>query len=405
MPATGGDGDSVRAGRRLADPTAATGELALGKCGVSGHSDAARYGIAVVVLARDEEAVISPLLDQLRRQLTPFDSLHLVADHCRDDTAALGQKSGARVHSRFGGRAGKGFALHWWLERMRAEGTSPDGVLILDADSRPAPDLLAAIRTRLMRQEQAVQARVIPQVAGEQVIPLLAAFSEELEQAVFDRLRSRLGWSVRLRGTGMAFQANLLARLAPELATSVEDAELSLLLADSRCRVVPAPETYVCDPKPISASAAQRQRARWLQGQGQLLRCHPARIGRSLLRGPADWSLLSSILFKPHSFILPLKAIAASAGVGLWLARVVGATSALALAAPLIVALVAVLLGLAACPRDRRRRYLRALIGAYRYPLMWIRSLQLAFASDDPWLRVRDHGPEPGITEATPASS
>jgi cellulose synthase/poly-beta-1,6-N-acetylglucosamine synthase-like glycosyltransferase len=306
--------------------------------------------LAIVIFARDEELVIREALAWLRPQILTGDSLHVVADHCQDETAALAAGHGARVHVRRTGKPGKGPALTWWLERESEAHLPAPGIVILDADSCPSQGMLKALRRQLKAGQPAGQARVVPVVEGSGIIPLLAAFSEEVEQGVSDRLRSLLGWPVRLRGTGMGFQSEVLKEVAGTLSTSVEDAELSLLVTDLGYVVKAVPETCVLDSKPSSATLAERQRARWLQGQGQLVRAHGTRILRTALRGPAGWSLLSSILLKPHSFVLPFKAIAFALGVGLWWAGLAKPPVALLLAGPLLVALFGLLAGLVICP-------------------------------------------------------
>lgn len=367
------------------------------------HEPDAGFPLAVLVMARDEESDIATVLARLRSQLLPGDTLHVVADHCQDNTAVAAALAGAQVHHRRVGRPGKGPALSWWMERFAGPHRTERGIVILDADSCPAPGLLGALRRRLTAGQRAVQARVVPEVSGGDVIPLLAAFSEELEQNVFDRVRRTLGWPVRLRGTGMGFRTRALNNVVGDLVTSVEDAELSLLLLDSGCAVRSVPETFVLDPKPTSAASAERQRARWLQGQIQLLRAHPSPILRAVLRGPAGWSLLSSTLIKPHSFLLPFKVLAALFGVGLWSIGLAAPGVALALTMPVLGAGGGILFGLLTCSPDRRHRYLRALARSYQYPLMWVRSMQLAIASRDPWLRARPHPAEAEITEARTA--
>jgi cellulose synthase/poly-beta-1,6-N-acetylglucosamine synthase-like glycosyltransferase len=360
------------------------------------------YPVDVVILARDEETILHRTISNLLPLLQPGDRLNVVADHCRDQTALVAKQLGATVYRRSGGLAGKGRALGWWLERTR-DFQPRAGVIVFDADSRTSSPALQALRSRLRAGQQAIQSRVIPVVTGTNPIPVLAALSEEVEQAVFDVARQQLGWPVRLRGTGMAFDRRVLSACASDLASSVEDAELSWLLFASGVRIHAAPESAVFDPKPADAEAAVRQRARWLQGQVDLARSRPMLVGKLLTQGPAGWSLLSTILLKPRSLLVPLKLLLAASGLA-WLGLAQAGPAPWLLMAPLAMDLVALALGLWIVPPHRRLRYLAALLHTPIFFGVWVRSLLLARISTDPWLRSRTGALEGTLGESSTAS-
>ncbi len=348
-------------------------------------------GLVVLIFARDESAVLDETLRRLVACLGPQDRLHLVADHCTDGTVDLARSYGARVHERTvaDGPPGKGGALRWWVDRTQGESDGEKPVVILDADSLPTPGLLDELRCVLASGVAAAQAEIRPLIPVPSRLSLLAAFSEVTEQHVFDAWRARLGWPVRLRGTGMAVQRWVLARAAAQLSTRTEDIELTVLLGSWGAAIRPVPCAHVYDPKPIDAASAVRQRARWLQGQIGVIRRHPFAMMRLVLRGPAGWSLLESLFLRPKSLFLPAKAglavggWAAAAGTGSWIAASAAALATLWLALDLI--------GLAAGLRHvpDASGILRAFASSPQYLVLWLRSLLLSANSRDPWLRSR----------------
>ena len=75
---------------------------------------APRCRIAVLIAARNEEAVIGQLLDSVRAQNYPSELLdaYVVADNCTDATAVIARAHGAEVFARQDTRhVGKGYAL------------------------------------------------------------------------------------------------------------------------------------------------------------------------------------------------------------------------------------------------------------------------------------------------------
>ena len=71
-----------------------------------------RYG--VLISARNEEAVIGQLIENIHEQNYPNDliTVFVVADNCTDNTAKVARDAGAVVYERFNKQQiGKGYAL------------------------------------------------------------------------------------------------------------------------------------------------------------------------------------------------------------------------------------------------------------------------------------------------------
>ena len=108
----------------------------------------ARY--AILIAARNEEAVLPYLLQSIRAQDYPAERIttYVVADNCTDRTAEAAEANGARVYRRFDrSRIGKGYALHDLLDWIRrGDGLEQyDAFLIFDADNLLCPDYISKI--------------------------------------------------------------------------------------------------------------------------------------------------------------------------------------------------------------------------------------------------------------------
>ena len=111
---------------------------------------AERPGVAVIIPARNEADALPHLLSRMRPQIGSQDELIVVDDHSDDTTAVVASQHGARVITPPPLPAG-------WLGKPHACGfgaaeSSAPVLLFVDADVRPAPDLVA-------RMAQAVAAR------------------------------------------------------------------------------------------------------------------------------------------------------------------------------------------------------------------------------------------------------
>jgi cellulose synthase/poly-beta-1,6-N-acetylglucosamine synthase-like glycosyltransferase len=356
-------------------------------------------GIHVVIMARNEAAIIGATVRALMMGIGSEDQIHVVADHCQDGTARNARKAGATVHIRQdGGPAGKGQALKWWLDATRDVASPDEMIVILDADSLVAPNFFESLRERMERGENVIQTRVEPVLRTNSPVSSLAAYSESTEQRVNDALRARLGWSVRLRGTGMAFRRQILERICAPLHTLVEDVEMTIQLGAEGEKIHFAHETYIADPKPNDKNGAMRQRARWMKGQMQVAGSYFKEIIRLLARGPAGWSLLNSVLLKPKTLLIPLKILltmGAWAGAILW-GGMLGLFAAIGTMS-LLYDMATFTYGVKYAPD--REEALRSLALSPLYLIMWIRSLALSSISGNTWHRVRPINPDVPISD------
>ena len=340
--------------------------------------------IAAIISAWNEAAVLERTLSSLAAATPPADRVLIVADNCTDSTPEVAERQGARVLRRDSGAAGKGAALAWALSQA-SELADCAVVAVFDADSRVAPLFFAEIRQAFRRGARVAQGFVQPVDFPNSPTAVLMAYSELLTQRIDDVICARLGGSVRLRGTGMAIEAELLRDLLPLVQTQTEDKELSFLLAARGVRIVSLPGAVVYDPKPSGLRPGSRQRARWLRGQFDIIRAHGGQFGRLVRQGPGGWWLLQDLFLKPRTLVwlglVVWCALAWMAPGGRWLAIVPGV-----LPASMVVYYVA---GLLVVPRGERGRYARALLLAPLYVGMWCGSVLTAWRRPDAWHSVR----------------
>lgn len=328
----------------------------------------------VLIPAHNEAGTIGATVTALQAQLheCPNARLWVIADRCTDATAQEAEAAGARVAKRNDGRLGKGAVLAWWLAQHSAEWQPGDCLVILDADSRLSQGGLNALQLALNNGAAAAQAFVAP--AAETNAGRLAGWSEVLMQSIDDEARLRCGWNVPLRGTGMAFCAEVLAELAPRLHTLAEDLELDVLLAARRAKVLFVPQVKVYDPKPQQTAGASRQRARWLQGQLQVVRDYWRTGLQALFKGGIGaWLLLWLLFLRPKTAFIGLRLLLLA--VGLLLGSAGWLLTGFAL---LGLALDALYYLGGAVIVEERQRYLQDLLSTPRYVAMWLYGFGLA---------------------------
>jgi 1,2-diacylglycerol 3-beta-glucosyltransferase len=238
-----------------------------------------------LIPAHNEELLVGRCVRSLLAQRYPQHLVRVVvvADNCTDATADVAVAAGAAVMVRDEpGARGKGHALRWAMDRMLAESTALDGIVVIDADSIAEPGLLAALAAELEGGHDVVQAdyRLLDEPGP--------GHSEMVEVGfiLFHRVRftgrARLGMAANLVGNGMLFSRRAL-ELAPWSAfTGAEDLEQSVQLRLAGFRPRFAPDALVAGPGPVSGSGAVRQRLRWEGGRFHVLRGQLIRLLRAV---------------------------------------------------------------------------------------------------------------------------
>ena len=347
-------------------------------------------GAIILIAARDEAGVIGQTVDALVPQLREWNDarLWIVADNCTDGTAAEALREGVNVAVRSGGKSGKGAVLDWWLTTHKSDWKSGEIIIVLDADSRIQNGTLLALKNAFETGADAAQAFVKPLATTQS--GRLAGWSEVLMQLIDDTARTRYGWQIPLRGTGMAIKAELLAELAPKLHTLAEDLELDVLLAKKKSNVKFVSEAVIFDPKPQKERGVANQRARWFRGQFQVLKSYWHEIFFALRNsGASAWFLLPLLFLRPKILLMGSRATVLITTLTLLFTSITNQLFVVILLSFSLLGLCfdAIYYLTAAQLISNRKEYLRDLLAAPRYVLIWILGFSLMLVKRG-WLRA-----------------
>ena len=169
---------------------------------------------AVLIAARNEENVISGLLDSLRAQTYDMSlvTVFVAADNCTDRTAAIARAHGAVVYERFNQlNVGKGYALDFLLQNIGADYPEGfDGYFVFDADNLLAPDYIERMNEMFSNGHQIVTSYRNSKNFGGNWISAGYALWVLRESRYLNGARNRLGSSAAVGGTGFLFSQRVL---------------------------------------------------------------------------------------------------------------------------------------------------------------------------------------------------
>ncbi len=241
---------------------------------------AVRPRLRVVIPAHNEAGVVGRLLDDLDAQTYENCTVWVVADRCSDQTVELAADR-VSVDERRDGPEGKGAVLSWHLDRHPLE--PGEALVVLDADNRVPPELLARFVDELAAGGAVLQAYLDVSNPDASQLATASALSYWASNRMVQLARRNLGWSSDLGGTGTCLTSEALAAAGGFGSSSTEDQELAARLVLAGYRVVWLHDVRIRDEKPASLGVAVRQRARWAGGKQKVARNFgPALVRRAV---------------------------------------------------------------------------------------------------------------------------
>lgn len=273
---------------------------------------------AVLISARNEQAVIGQLLGSIRAQDYPADLVvpFVVADNCTDGTALAAREAGAVVYERFDRvHVGKGYALNFLLGQIRDNWGDNyfEGYFVFDADNLLAPDYISRMNEAFGGDCQIVTSYRNSKNYGDNWISAGYGLWFLRDAAFLNAPRTRLGLSAVVSGTGFLFSREIMLRCGGWPFHSLsEDTEFTVHSILAGEKVGYCGEAELFDEQPTRLGQSCRQRMRWCRGNLQVFLREGGHLAAGLA-GKNGLSCLDLLLSIPPAIVLTVCGVAAGA--------------------------------------------------------------------------------------------
>ncbi len=230
---------------------------------------------AVLVAARNEEAVISKLIESIKKQDYPEEliDIFVVADNCTDKTAIIAKESGAVCYERFDEEhKTKGFALQYLVECISKDYgiEAYEGYFIFDADNLLDKNYIKRMNDSFDSGEKIITSYRNTKnfdtnwISASYAIHWLRTIRNE------HRARSLFRFATRIQGTGFLFASELITN-GWNYTGLTEDRAFCADAVAKGYRISYNNEAIFYDEQPTDIKIAMRQRIRWAKGHLQAL--------------------------------------------------------------------------------------------------------------------------------------
>lgn len=229
-----------------------------------------KHKYAILIPARNEEAVIGNLLDSIKKQNYDKEliTVFVVADNCTDNTAGIARENGAICYERFNDKdRTKGFALQFLFENIERDYgiKSFEGYFIFDSDNLLKTDYISRMNDAFDAGEKIVTSYRNTKNFDENWIASIYALHWLRSIRRNHRARSALRLATNVQGTGFLF-ANELVENGWKYTSLTEDRAFTADAVAQGYRISYNDEAEFYDEQPTSLRIAWRQRVRWSKG-------------------------------------------------------------------------------------------------------------------------------------------
>lgn len=233
-----------------------------------------RFRYAIVIAARNEEKVITQLIESIQEQNYPQQllTIFVVADNCDDQTASLAKQAGAVVYERFDTmHQTKGYALRYLFQQIERDFSIQrfDGYFVFDADNVLKSNYIEKMNEAFASGEKIITSFRNSKNIETNTLSAMNSMHFLRTNRFSHRPRSYLGLSTTVQGTGFLF-ANELVKDGWNYVDLTEDRSFSVdaLLKGYKVSYCDQAEFY--DEQPTGFKMIIRQRKRWAKGHLQV---------------------------------------------------------------------------------------------------------------------------------------
>ncbi|MDO5411131.1 MAG: glycosyltransferase family 2 protein [Lachnospiraceae bacterium] len=229
-----------------------------------------QHKYAILIPARNEEAVVGNLLKSIKRQdynqdlITTF----VIADNCTDHTAEVARQQGAVCYERFNNQdRTKGFALEFLFNRIEEDYgiDSFEGYFVFDSDNLLNRNYISKMNDAFDSGEKIITSYRNTKNFDENWVASTYALHWLRSIRFRHRARSFLHLATNIQGTGFLF-ANELVKDGWHYTSLTEDRAFTADAVAHGYEISYQDEAVFYDEQPTSLRIALRQRTRWSKG-------------------------------------------------------------------------------------------------------------------------------------------
>lgn len=270
-----------------------------------------KHKYAILIPCRNEEKVISNLLDSLKKQNYPknnFD-IYVVLNNCTDKTKDIALKKNVKIIEADIEVKSKGEALKYTFNYLKSK--NYDAYVIFDADNVVDKNFLNAMNDKLNDGFLVVQGFRDAKNPQDNYLSGGYTMFYYLQNVFYNLSRMNIQKSSAINGTGFLIKKEVIDKYGFDVKTLTEDSELTGLCAINNIKIGFAIDAITYDEHPTNFKTSWIQRKRWSSGCYMCLKLYKRALFKGLWQNNALCSFDALLYYlapiiQVISFVLPL---------------------------------------------------------------------------------------------------
>ena len=351
---------------------------------------------AFIISARNEEAVITNLIESIKAQDYPADKykIYVIADNCTDNTASIAKDNGAIVIERSDtSLIGKSYALDKILKYAIDDEEKIEAFIVFDADNVVDKDFTKEMNKAFDAGYKIATSFRNSKNYGSSWVASGAGMTFFRECRVMHRMRSRFNMTTYVSGTGFMVSKDIIKENGGWVNhLLIEDVEFSIDEYLKGEKIAYVADAIMYDEHPKSFRDSWKQRLRWCKGNHQCFKKFHFKLFKNGIKHPS----YSNIDLYAHTFpasilsvgwlgfVLPLSygiyALVADVSFDIYFEAAVRPlidSLIFCVAYTLIVAIIITIL----CWKDMKAKPIKKILHIFTFPLYAISYLFISFIS------------------------
>lgn len=251
--------------------------------------------VSILLPCRDEESVISSVIEQTLNQTYDNVEIIVIAHNCKDKTAEIARQykdPKVKVCELKTEETGKGLGLV-----HGAEVATGDIIIYFDSDSIIPEDYVEKI-AKLMESKgyDLVQGKIVGANPEYNNLCFLQHMENQIFLSMFWGGKQKVGLPSGLGGTGVAIRTSALEKIGGFRNVLIEDFDLCLRAQMAGLKIGYSKDAIIYDEKVPHYDMMIRQRSRWISGHFQLISEFAKKrlLPKLLIKNPVDFFQLLS---------------------------------------------------------------------------------------------------------------
>lgn len=236
-------------------------------------NDKKKNHFAILVAARNEEAVIKNLINSLKKQNYPDDKydIYVIINNCTDNTLEVAKNAGANIIECKQKVKSKGEVLKYTFNKFK-NNSKIDAYIIFDADNVVHRDFLNKMNDSINNGYEVVQGFRDTKNICDNWLSTSYAILYYLQSLFINKSRFNFGKSSFLNGTGFMVKKEIIDQYGYDPKTITEDIEFTAMCAINGVKIAFNENAITYDEQVTDFKSSLKQRKRWSFGATQCLK-------------------------------------------------------------------------------------------------------------------------------------